>query len=69
MTTFGHEDSLPRLPVADLEDACARYLKSLRPLLDDEAFAASEAHVQVNDITKDMRTTFNSHPLIDVEHW
>ena len=39
------EDSLPRLPVPSIEDTSKRYLKSVRPLLSKEEFAATEKAV------------------------
>ena len=44
--TFGHEDSLPPLPVPDLATTCKMYLHSLRPLVSDEEFSQNEAHMR-----------------------
>jgi carnitine O-acetyltransferase len=30
--TFAHQDSLPKLPIADLEDTCRKYLEVVKPL-------------------------------------
>lgn len=30
--TFAHQDSLPKLPIPDLESTCRKYLESLAPL-------------------------------------
>eukprot|EP00095_Tigriopus_kingsejongensis_P002194 maker-scaffold966_size75752-snap-gene-0.18 protein:Tk02194 transcript:maker-scaffold966_size75752-snap-gene-0.18-mRNA-1 annotation:"AGAP008907-PA" len=38
--------SLPRLPIPKLEETCQRYLNSLRPLQDSDAFRTSEKLVQ-----------------------
>lgn len=43
---YGHEDSLPPLPVPDLAQTCAKYLKSLQPLLSDSELAANEGYVK-----------------------
>ncbi|XP_070558107.1 carnitine O-palmitoyltransferase 2, mitochondrial-like [Ptychodera flava] len=37
--TMHFQPSLPRLPIPKLEDTCDRYLKSQRPVLDDENFS------------------------------
>ncbi|KAA8913262.1 Choline/Carnitine o-acyltransferase-domain-containing protein [Sphaerosporella brunnea] len=30
--TFAHQDSLPKLPIAELEDVCRKYLEAVKPL-------------------------------------
>jgi carnitine O-acetyltransferase len=30
--TFAHQDSLPKLPIAELEDTCRKYLEAVKPL-------------------------------------
>lgn len=44
--TFTFQETLPRLPLPDLEDTCRRYLEWVRPLLDERAFATTEAAVR-----------------------
>ena len=44
--TFGHEAALPPLPVPDLDQTLAMYLKSLEPLLSAEDLAATKAHAE-----------------------
>lgn len=39
------EDSLPRLPVPELSETAAKYLKSVHPLLSKEEFAKTKAAV------------------------
>ncbi|KAJ3346348.1 Carnitine O-acetyltransferase mitochondrial [Entophlyctis luteolus] len=43
---FAHQASLPKLPVPTLQETCATYLRSVRPLVDDAAFAKTTAAVQ-----------------------
>ena len=40
------EDSLPRLPVPELEETSKKYLKSVRALLNKEEYAATQKAVQ-----------------------
>ncbi|KAJ1919540.1 Carnitine O-acetyltransferase mitochondrial [Mycoemilia scoparia] len=40
---FGHQDKLERLPVPELEDTVAKYLRSLEPLLSESELANSKA--------------------------
>lgn len=44
---FSYQNSLPTLPIPSLEDTITRYLRTVRPLLDDEAYANIEkkAHI------------------------
>ena len=35
------QETLPRLPIPNLADTCARYLNAQRPLLTDAEFAAT----------------------------
>ncbi|RKP25718.1 hypothetical protein SYNPS1DRAFT_15255, partial [Syncephalis pseudoplumigaleata] len=42
---YAFQDKLPHLPVPDLKETCAKYLRTVRPLLDDAAFARTEAAV------------------------
>ncbi|KAF2858631.1 carnitine acetyl transferase [Piedraia hortae CBS 480.64] len=44
-STFRSQDSLPKLPIPDLRNTCARYLAALRPLQDDIEHAESEQAV------------------------
>lgn len=37
-TLYSYQNSLPRQPVPPLEDTCARYLKSVQPLMEDKEF-------------------------------
>ena len=41
-----YEDSLPRLPVPSLEETSTRYLKSVRPLLNESEFQATSQAVE-----------------------
>ena len=43
--TFDLYSQLPRLPLPALEETCARYLKTVRPLLDDAGFIQAQAQV------------------------
>ncbi|MFG2495498.1 choline/carnitine O-acyltransferase [Streptomyces caniferus] len=45
MTTFTHEDSLPRVPLPTLEASCERFLAWSAPLLTADELAATEAEV------------------------
>lgn len=45
--TFGHQHSLPPLPVPDLTSTCEKYLQSLKPLLTQEQLNVS--HQIVNE--------------------
>jgi carnitine O-palmitoyltransferase 2 len=40
------QNSLPRLPIPDLEKTCQRYLDAQRPILTDEEFHTTEHNVQ-----------------------
>ncbi|KAG0080089.1 Carnitine O-acetyltransferase mitochondrial, partial [Podila epicladia] len=42
---YRYDTALPKLPVPSLAETCARYLKSVRPLLNDEDFAKTSAAV------------------------
>ena len=42
---FPHQADLPPLPVPTLEDTCARYLDSVRPLLSETELQHTEAVV------------------------
>lgn len=44
--TFAHQDSLPKLPIPDLEATCRRYLDSLVPLQDSREHEETKAAVQ-----------------------
>ena len=44
--TFANQDSLPKLPIPDLEDTCRRYLESLSPLQSPREHAESKAAVE-----------------------
>ncbi|KAI8055789.1 acyltransferase ChoActase/COT/CPT [Syncephalis plumigaleata] len=43
---YAFQDKLPHLPVPDLKETCAKYLRTVRPLLDDTAFARTEKVVE-----------------------
>ncbi|MGW5055080.1 choline/carnitine O-acyltransferase [Actinokineospora sp. NPDC004072] len=45
MTTFAHEDRLPRVPLPALEESCARFLSWCAPLLTPAELAETEAAV------------------------
>jgi len=40
--TLHYQASLPRLPVPKLADSCSRYLRAVRPLVDDAQFQKTE---------------------------
>ncbi|KAF9351323.1 Carnitine O-acetyltransferase mitochondrial, partial [Mortierella sp. AD094] len=42
---YRYDTALPKLPVPTLAETCARYLKSVRPLLNDKEFAETTAAV------------------------
>ncbi|KAF8985880.1 Carnitine O-acetyltransferase mitochondrial [Entomortierella lignicola] len=42
---YRYDTALPKLPVPTLEETCARYLKSVRPLLNDKEFEETSAAV------------------------
>ncbi|RUP44358.1 acyltransferase ChoActase/COT/CPT [Jimgerdemannia flammicorona] len=44
-TTFQFQSTLPHLPIPSLEETCARYLHSLRPVLTPAELAQTEAHI------------------------
>ncbi|KAK9712947.1 Carnitine O-acetyltransferase mitochondrial [Basidiobolus ranarum] len=43
---YQFQKTLPRLPVPALADTCSKYLRSVRPLLDDSSYAKTEAAVE-----------------------
>lgn len=43
--TLHYQASLPRLPIPKLADSCSRYLKAVRPILNDEKYLQTEKHV------------------------
>ncbi|KAK9707679.1 Carnitine O-acetyltransferase mitochondrial [Basidiobolus ranarum] len=43
---YQFQKSLPKLPVPALADTCSKYLRSVRPLLDDANYAKTEAAVE-----------------------
>ena len=43
---FQHQPNLPKLPVPTLEETCAKYLKTLKPFLNDADYAKSKAAVE-----------------------
>ncbi|KAI9506230.1 hypothetical protein GGI25_002133 [Coemansia spiralis] len=47
LSTFANQDKLPRLPIPELDATVARYLKSLRPLLNNEEYARAEKAASV----------------------
>ena len=44
--THSRQDELPRLPIPDIDDTCTRFLETVRPLLDADAFVQTEQAVQ-----------------------
>lgn len=44
--TFAHEDSLPKLPIPDLEATCKRYMESLAPLQSHREHEETKAAVE-----------------------
>lgn len=44
-STFAHQAALPRLPVPSLEETCAAYLQTVKPLATPQEFAATSTHV------------------------
>ena len=44
---FSYQNSLPSLPVPNLNDTITRYLRTVRPLLDDEAYSHIEKKAQI----------------------
>ncbi len=44
--TYHFQKSLPRLPVPQLKNTCERYLKALKPLLNDYTYSKAEKIVQ-----------------------
>ena len=44
--TFAHEDSLPKLPIPDLEATCKRYMESLAPLQTHREHEETKAAVE-----------------------
>ena len=44
--TYSRQDELPRLPIPDIDDTCTRFLETVRPLLDADAFVQTEQAVQ-----------------------
>ncbi|KAK2837001.1 hypothetical protein FQN49_006505 [Arthroderma sp. PD_2] len=43
--TFANQDSLPKLPIPDLESTCAKYLETLAPLQSTSEHEATKAAV------------------------
>jgi carnitine O-acetyltransferase len=44
--TFAHQESLPKLPIASLEDVCRKYLEAVRPLQTKREHAETVAAVR-----------------------
>ena len=44
--TFAHQDSLPKLPIPDLEQTCKKYLAALKPLQGPREHAETRYAVQ-----------------------
>lgn len=44
-STFSHQDSLPKLPIPDLNDTCAKYLQIVSPLLSPAALLDTQVSV------------------------
>ena len=44
--TYSRQEELPRLPIPDIDDTCNRFLDTVRPLLDADAFVETEQAVQ-----------------------
>ena len=44
--TFAHQDSLPRLPIVELEEVCRRYLQAVKPLQTKREHADTVASVR-----------------------
>ena len=45
-STFSKQDELPRLPIPTLDETLAKYLDSLKPLLNEEEFQKSKLAVE-----------------------
>lgn len=43
---YNNQHRLPRLPIPPLDGTCERYLKWVRPLVDDESYAATAAEIE-----------------------
>lgn len=43
--TLHYQASLPRLPVPKLTESCSRYLKAVRPIVNDEQYQQTEKFV------------------------
>lgn len=65
VATFALQSQLPRLPVPPLEESCARYLHSLRPLLTEDEFKTSEKNVK-NFLTSPLARQLQQR-LIDLD--
>ena len=50
MKTFDKQDSLPRLPVAELKDTCDKFLDWMKPLLNEDEW--EETVFAVKDFTR-----------------
>eukprot|EP01125_Pyxidicula_operculata_P004709 TRINITY_DN1760_c1_g1_i4.p1 TRINITY_DN1760_c1_g1~~TRINITY_DN1760_c1_g1_i4.p1 ORF type:complete len:591 (-),score=103.16 TRINITY_DN1760_c1_g1_i4:1234-3006(-) len=46
MNTFSYQDSLPRLPVPDLDQTCSKYLNTIIPLTTEDEYRRNEALVK-----------------------
>jgi carnitine O-acetyltransferase len=44
--TFAYQDSLPKLPIAELEESCRKYLSAVRPLQTKREHAETVAAVR-----------------------
>ena len=56
--TLDYQSKLPSLPLPDLEDTCQRYLRSVRPLVNDEEFAETVRHTNLfrHGVGKELQT-------------
>lgn len=64
--TYSMQHTVPRLPIPSLEESCALYLQSLRPLLSHEEYTKSAKLVH-DFVNSDLGKSLQQR-LVDIDH-